>query len=74
MHDAAASGDTLFLTWTMTASFPLTPRVVVEGVSHLKVRDGRIARHRDYFDLVGSGIDAVPGVRAIYRAFVRRFG
>lgn len=53
-HTTVRQGDTAFVTWTMHLIHPRLDggRVVdVEGCSHLLfAEDGRVARHRDYFD------------------------
>lgn len=49
------SGDQAFVTWTMEMSHPRLAKgrpVAVNGCSHLVfASDGRVIRHRDYFDL-----------------------
>lgn len=49
------SGDQAFVTWTMEMSHPRLAKgrpVTVNGCSHLVfASDGRVIRHRDYFDL-----------------------
>ena len=74
VHHSAHSGDAMFIAWTMSIAFPIGPQVDFEGVSHFGLKDDRIATHRDHFDLLGSMIDAVPGVRSVYRLIVSRFG
>lgn len=72
VHDGAHSDDSLFITWTMRVALPFGPRVTFEGVSRLGLDDGRVTSHRDYFDLVGSMLGTVPGLRAVYRTILRR--
>lgn len=67
-------GPHIFLTWSMRL-IPkfLGPSISVEGASHLRINEtGKIAYHRDFWDPFGSLIEAVPGVRVIYRAVRKR--
>jgi ketosteroid isomerase-like protein len=72
VHDCAHSDDTLFIAWTMQVALPVGPRVTFEGVSRLGLDDGRIKSQRDYFDLLGSMLGTVPGLRTVYRTILRR--
>jgi limonene-1,2-epoxide hydrolase len=72
VHDCARSDDTLFIAWTMQVALPVGPRVTFEGVSRLGLDNGRITSHRDYFDLLGSMLGTVPGLRTVYRTILRR--
>ncbi|MGM0694684.1 MAG: nuclear transport factor 2 family protein [Pseudomonadota bacterium] len=53
-HERLQQQETAFVTWTMHLVHPRLDggrRVDVEGCSHLAFADdGRVARHRDYFD------------------------
>jgi hypothetical protein len=53
------------ITWTMLmrARLPSPP-----------LRDGRVALHRDYWDLLGSMMDVVPLAGPVYRAAVALLG
>jgi limonene-1,2-epoxide hydrolase len=73
VHGSAHTGDTMFVEWTMRVAFPIGPRVTFAGVSRLAVDDGRITSQRDYFDLLGSMLGTLPGVRTVYRTILRRF-
>lgn len=71
----AQRGDEVFITWTMTMEPRLpAPTLVVEGVTHVTLRDGLVWRHTDYWDLLGSVMGSVPLVGAAYRAVVRLAG
>lgn len=75
VHQMADAGDQLFLTWTMEMQPKLpAPLLRVEGVTHCTLRDGRIAEHTDYWDLLGSVMGSVPVVGGVYRAAVRLIG
>lgn len=70
-----AEGDHIFATWTMhlTMKAP-APAMRVEGITHCTLRDGRVTLHRDYWDLLGSTMDAIPLAGRVYRAIVAKFG
>lgn len=72
VHDHAEAGEQLFLTWTMTFVPRYGPTLVVDGVSHLRHRGGRVTSHRDYWDVVGSALDALPVAGGIYRQALKR--
>ncbi|MFQ3231183.1 nuclear transport factor 2 family protein [Reinekea sp.] len=68
--DTEASDVGGFVTWEMTflnKSFNKGNPVIVNGVSHLKFRDGKICSHRDYFDSTHMIFDHVPVLRAVIR-------
>jgi len=48
------------------------PAVTVQGVTHARARGGKIVEQRDYFDLAGSVLGALPGVSAAYRFMVKK--
>lgn len=75
VRDMAEGGDQIFVTWTMTmrAKLPL-PALRVEGVTHCTLRDGKVAVHRDYWDLLGSVMETIPVVGTIYRSLVALMG
>jgi ketosteroid isomerase-like protein len=71
----AQRGDDIFITWTMTMTpRPIGPTLVIDGVTHVTLRDGLVWRHTDYWDLLGSMMDAVPFAGSVYRAVVRLAG
>ena len=75
VRDMAESGDQIFVTWVMTMRAKLpAPVIRVEGVTHVTLRDGKVAVHKDYWDLLGSVMDTIPIVGTIYRAIVGLFG
>lgn len=63
IHHTTAGDNDAFVTWTMTFSHPRVqqgrPRQV-HGCSHLTFTDGRISRHRDYFDMGEMIYEALP--------------
>jgi limonene-1,2-epoxide hydrolase len=74
VHHAARSEDAMFISWTMVVAFRSSPRITFDGISQFDVSAGRIVLHREVFDLAGSVLDALPGVRRLYRTAVRRLG
>jgi len=63
----------LFAVWTMTLEPKVGPATVFEGVTHAVVREGLIVYQRDYWDLLSSAAEALPGVGLIYRRLVGLF-
>jgi ketosteroid isomerase-like protein len=74
LAEAARAGESIFLVWNMRVVPRVGPRVSFEGVSHLRLRDGRVVYHRDYWDLLGSVMESVPLAGPLYRAAVKRLG
>jgi hypothetical protein len=71
----AQQGDEIFITWTMTFKPRLpAPALVIEGVTHVTLRGGRVWRHTDYWDLLGSVMGSLPLLGTVYRAIVQRLG
>ncbi len=71
IHDIAQNGNTFFIEWTMTMRFRKTPLTPMHGATKVTVDDdGLITLHRDYYDLWGDSLDAVPGVGKMYRWFM----
>jgi limonene-1,2-epoxide hydrolase len=68
MGEALGGEDSLFLTWTMTYEPRLGPTIVFEGATHARLRDGRIYLQRDYWDMLSSLAQSLPGVRGVYAA------
>jgi ketosteroid isomerase-like protein len=65
--------DTVFLTWTMFFHPKVGPEMTIEGASHLRVREGRIAYHRDYWDLLSSAAEAMPVMGPLYHKVMQLF-
>lgn len=75
LNDAAQNGNVIFLQWTMKMRFSKSPLTVIEGATKLTLdADGKVVEHRDYFDLWGDTLDAVPGVGKLYRRAVKLLG
>ncbi|MDX1755017.1 MAG: nuclear transport factor 2 family protein [Marinobacter sp.] len=72
--DLTFSGGTCYLPWTMTVCHRRLRRghpIVVEGVSQIRVQDGLIVWHRDYFDASRLVYEHVPVLGAAVR-WIRR--
>lgn len=75
VHHAAASDDVIFLQWTMEMKLGPTPLTAIEGTTKLVLNeDGQVIHHRDYFDLWGDSLSAMPLIGAGYRRFMRLLG
>lgn len=75
VHEVTLAGDHLFATWTMHLRMKgPAPAMRVEGVTHCVLREGRVARHRDYWDLLGSTMASIPLAGVAYKALVAKLG
>lgn len=72
IHTFSRAGDEAHLTWTMRFRPRLGPLLRIDAASHLKLRDGLILYHRDYWDLLSSLAEASPLGAQVYRALSRR--
>jgi limonene-1,2-epoxide hydrolase len=67
--------ENVFLAWRMHVAMKKPAKVIsIDGVTHCKVRDGKITAHRDHWDLVGSMVGTIPVVGPAYRAIVAKLG
>jgi limonene-1,2-epoxide hydrolase len=71
---AVQAEDLIVLAWKFDFEPKLGPTMQAEGSTLLRLEGGQVVHHRDYFDLLGFMIDAVPGVSHLYRAVLARFG
>lgn len=75
VHHAVGSDEVIFLQWTMEMKLGPTPLTPIEGTTKLVLdADGKVAEHRDYFDLWGDSLRAMPLVGDAYRRFLRLIG
>ncbi len=75
VHDTAQDGNVIFLQWTMRMRFGRGPKSAIEGTTKLTLdAQGKVVEHRDYFDLWGDALDALPVVGKLYRALIKRLG
>ena len=78
VHDTVVQGAQCFLTWDFVFSLKgrqgrTVPPLVVRGGSHLKLaEDGRIADHRDYWDVAEELYEKLPMLGALMRWLKRR--
>ena len=63
----------MFAVWTLTLEPPVGPVMTIEGATHATVRDGYVVHQRDYWDLLSSAAEALPGLGMIYRRLVSLF-
>ena len=69
----AQAGDDIFLEWEMTISYKKYPSSVMYGFSRLTLNErGKIAEHRDYYDLWGDIFDNIPFFAKRYRKFMKK--
>lgn len=73
IHDQAVTNENIFLTWTMHLAMKLGPELVEDGVTHLRISDGRVVEHRDFWDITAFLSSAVPGGRRLLRAAFKPF-
>ena len=73
IEDLLVGDRFFFMQWTMTMEFRRTPMTPMYGCSKFSLHaDGRIVAQRDYYDLWSDIFAAVPGMRRLYPAFMRR--
>ena len=65
---ALQSGELIFLDWTLDLAPKLGPSMTFAGATRMRLQSGLVIDHRDYWDLAGGVIGAVPGLRSLYRA------
>jgi len=71
VHAVAGSGKLFFVEWTMSMRFKMSPLTPLKGATKVEVDDdGLIVHHRDYYDLWGDSMDAMPVVGKMYRWFM----
>jgi limonene-1,2-epoxide hydrolase len=68
VRDSSQTGNTLFVDWTARVRVRPAPAVTFQGATKFVLDgQGKIVEHRDYCDLWGALLDAVPGVGKAYR-------
>ena len=75
IRDVVVQGDQCFLTWDFLFRMRRFSRdeQCIHGGSHLKLAaDGRILRHRDYWDAAEELYEKLPGVGALMRWLKKR--
>jgi hypothetical protein len=72
VHAMAKNGNIFFVQWTMTMRFRRTPLTPLQGATRVTVDDaGLITEQRDYYDLWGDSLDAIPVMGKMYRWFMK---
>ena len=71
VESAVGNEQEIFLTWTMHCVPKLGPNVHVDGATHLRAENGRVIRHRDYWDLGEMFSNAIPGGHAALRFLLK---
>ncbi|MFS8065991.1 MAG: nuclear transport factor 2 family protein [Byssovorax sp.] len=54
-------------TWVMTLQPRIGPTLRINGAAAFVLEDGLVVRHDDYWDLLGTGLAALPALEPIYR-------
>jgi limonene-1,2-epoxide hydrolase len=68
VHEASQTGNTIFVDWTAEVRMRPAPSVTFQGATKFVLdAQGKIIEHRDYCDVLGPLLDAVPGVGKAYR-------
>jgi len=68
------NGDDIFAAWAMTMAHPRVnggEEFTIEGASHVRLQDGKIIYHLDYFDLGAMIYERVPVLGMLVR-YVKR--
>ena len=66
--------EDVFFQWKMVMIFRNFPSTPVYGCTKLTIgEDQRICYQRDYFDLWGTILNGIPGIRRIYRKFMHKY-
>src|SRR4030095_8826893 len=67
VRDAAQTGNVMYIDWTMKLRLGMGPLSSYDGVSKLTLdSQGKVIEHRDFFDLWGDTLGALPGVGKLY--------
>jgi len=75
VSNTLAQDDRVVITWQMSfrhAKLNGGETVVVDGTSHLLLRGGQVACHRDYYDLGQMIYEQIPGLGWVIRWLRRR--
>lgn len=75
IEHVSEQGDHYFVTWKMTVVHPHLNKgrmFIVNGVSHLKAKNGKMVFHRDYYDLGEMIYEHVPVLKHVIKSIKRR--
>ena len=73
IHTSSMSENIIFMEWEMLISYKKYPKSSLYGSSCLTLRDGKIIKQRDYYDLWGDIFDNIPFFNKIYRRFMKKY-
>lgn len=74
IHSIMMDSHNVFFQWKMVVIFKRFPSTPMYGCSKLTLNDqGMIIQQRDYFDLWGTILNGIPGVRGFYWKFMRKY-
>lgn len=74
IYHIVKTDNIVMMEWKMTMSFRFFPKKPIYGSTRLTFDDdGLIVEQRDYYDLWGDIYDEIPGVRRLYRWFMKVF-
>jgi limonene-1,2-epoxide hydrolase len=71
VETAAGTDEEIFMTWTMHCVPKLGPKIHVDGVTHLRAKNGLVVTHRDYWDLGEMFASAIPGGHTALRFLLK---
>jgi hypothetical protein len=71
VSSAVGDRNSVFLAWTMRAKPKLGPRLSVEGATYATLRYGKVALHRDYWDLAELLTSPVPFAHAAVQLLLK---
>jgi hypothetical protein len=74
IYHIVKTDNVVMMDWKMTMSFRVFPEKPIYGATRLTFdQEGLIVEQRDYYDLWGDIYDGIPGVKGVYRWFMRTF-
>lgn len=74
IYNIVKTDRVVMMDWKMTMSFRKFPHKPIYGATRLTFNEeGLIIEQRDYYDLWGDIYDEIPGVRRLYRWFMKVF-
>ncbi len=74
IYNIIMTDNIVMMDWKMTMSFRIFPEKPIFGATRLTFNeDGLITDQRDYYDLWGDIYNEIPGIRRIYRWFMKVF-
>jgi limonene-1,2-epoxide hydrolase len=74
VEEAIASPTAVHIAWVMHLAPAVGPTLRIEGMTRLRIEQGKIVEHFDYWDLLGAVMDTLPLAGSVYRMAVARLG